>query len=443
MGFISTGYAFKKRFSGEPGLNKYPPISGNKRRKYRQQQEPSGVSPVSSTSSGSSKNEKSCLNGKTPPQNSPKSSHGTVDTYKPVTALVELPPEILYRIYCFVGVGSVNQLPLTCSYLGRIFDFSQNDYFLEMLVAENFLFDFSEGSRSEFWNGKLLKKHEALPEAFRSSSVMQTAFHGPINVALTSRAIDCRVFTFACISERHVQFLKTCFGGIAVDRASAEHQLRLKPKYLEWRYMVFKKYVALATEASDAASDVTPESLLVEAEAVESCLSFRNTHGLKDFKPLIESVEIPYTMYENVTSGRLGLISEVNDQYGMTIGRPALLVASFFANNPEPHEDLLDRLFRLCSARPVIAKDMIQALQTFSDCRKRLFAVRLEERELHPLHHSLERYYEFLRDTLTVYFEMNPQDNDRLIWEQLKEIQIPELLDHVVSLGATVPLHIF
>lgn len=353
--------------------------------------------------------------------------------------LMDLPPEILYRIYCFAGFGKSNQLSHTCMELFTLFDISQNDYFLLMLVQSNALIDISKKIATGRWPQRFMKKYETLPETFRASPVMERAFHHPINAANTIRALDCSIFAFPGMDARHVKLVKSRFGGIVVDRASAVRQRKRKRRYLEWRYMVFKKFVALALQDPDASARV----LLDEAEALEPCANFMKTHKLVGFEPLLESGAVPHQMFLGVGIRRLRVISELKHLYGMAIDRPALLVNSVYKTRQDFPEAMLDELFALDFERSATESDVLETLRAFDEFRYKILDIPEELRETSELLHAVIRYYEFLKDILTFHFESHPQDNSNMIWESLKEIQIPELLDHVVGLGVTVPLDIF
>ncbi|KAM9895546.1 hypothetical protein OXX69_010976 [Metschnikowia pulcherrima] len=358
-------------------------------------------------------------------------------------SFLDLPPEVLFRIFSFAGLAPENVLASTCKYLHELLDFTQNDYLLEMVVERNFLFDLS-GGKSRDWFMRFLRKYKALPNGFITPEAKSRAFNIPMNAADMEEAIDSRIFVFPGITSRHVHHLTSRFGTFdCVDRAVADSQQRRKRRYLEWRYMIVKKYVTLATEASNNSADVEPDQLLREVEASEPCLSFKKAHNLDGFEPLTKNTEIPPELYKRVDAERLDLIYTLKSRLHMPIGRPLSLVSSFFAHNDDISQDKLDLLFDICRVRLARESEIAEALKVLDECRQRLFALPLETRQMHPLSDALDQFYAFLKETITLYYETNPHENSSMIWELLRELQIPELLDHVVGMGVTVPLHLF
>ncbi|KAF7998776.1 hypothetical protein HF325_006841 [Metschnikowia pulcherrima] len=245
-------------------------------------------------------------------------------------SFLDLPPEVLFRIFSFAGLAPENMLASTCKYLHELLSFTQNDYLLEMVVECNFLLDLSGGTTRD-WCLRFLRKYDALPVVFQTLEVESRAFDIPMNAADMEEAIDSRIFEFPGITSRHVHHLTSRFGTFdCVDRAVADLQQRRKRRYLEWRYMIVKKYVTLATEASNNSADVEPDQLLREVEALEPCLSFKKAHNLDGFEPLTKNTEIPPELYKRVDAERLDLIYTLKSRLHMPIGRPLLLVSSFF-----------------------------------------------------------------------------------------------------------------
>ncbi|OBA21928.1 hypothetical protein METBIDRAFT_10844 [Metschnikowia bicuspidata var. bicuspidata NRRL YB-4993] len=355
----------------------------------------------------------------------------------PPPTLVDLPPEILYRVFCFAGLGSANRLAHTCSYLHGLLDFTRNDYLLEKLVRSCLLLDLAKGTRTRDWVLRFAKRYADLPENVRGSPALEAAFHVPVRAAATTRAIDSTVFSFPGMGGHHVRFLHLRFGGIAVARRAADRQRKLKRRYLEWRYMVFKAFVALAIEDPDTPAQV----LLTEAEALEQCAQYMTAHGLGGFEPLVESGAVPGHLYRAVGPASIETIRELGNTYGMRVGLPAPLVASFYRTNADVGfpGDLLDVLFLLAFEKSATDREIADALAVYCWLKDRADAGHAVPGFLH----AFGRYHDFVIGMLTIYFSASADENSSGVWDRLKQAQIPELLDHVVGLGVSVPLHIF
>lgn len=360
--------------------------------------------------------------------------------------LLDLPPEILLQISCFAGIGKSNQLPHTCSYLHLLCDISQNDHYLGMLIRSNLGFDLLKGTKSRSWLLKFNNKYDSLPGDIKCSPEMRTAFHDPVNAATITRALDSSIFSYPGLESRHVDLIKNISGCIALDRISADRQRKYIRRFLEWKYMVFKKFVALATQSID----FCVKHMLEQAEMLEQCANFKKKHSLEGFEPITESGDVPVSLYKDVTPQKLAVIQRLSILYDMTVSLPALLVTSFFRNRSSFTQEDVVVLFLL--NMKVLATDLevVDALMVYRDLQTLCELLKAESgKELEGesgeekyFSYAFDRYHDFVIEILSYYFTAHSEELSNEVWDSLSFTKSPGLLNHVLGLGVTVPLYL-
>lgn len=345
----------------------------------------------------------------------------------------DLPPEVYYRIFCYAGFDS--SLPLTSSYFYALLN-PHNSWFLEMVVSSNFVIDLNASflKSRKSWKKKFATKLAEVPKSFQDTDQVNDLFHVPQQVLLRSRAIDSRLFQLRFVTAEVVAFVHKRFGGIVVDSATVETELAYRERYLEWRYMVLRKYSKVSKEIEESG---TPEEAKAKAEDDERCVAFSKKHDLTGYLPLMESVDIPADLLRRANTTKLHKMAALHNYYGMGVLNFGALVSAVLRSSID--EPALTALI-LLAPKKYTQNDVVAILAGYETCRNQLLALPREQRGEHAA--VVDGALLFVKDSL-VKFYSDTHERDDEIWALIKQLQIPELLDVVVNLGVSPALHIF
>lgn len=352
----------------------------------------------------------------------------------PYRNLDELPAEVLYRIFCYAGVGESNSLPKVNKYLHSLFSPRDNVWFLERLIANNFVVHLNTFN-ADRWKAKFRAKVAALPESIRDDAV-DKYYSNFEKVCDTSDAMDFRLFEHQFANARVVQLAHAKFGGIVIDQTIHDDELAFRERYLQWQYMVLSALVELVKDCSEPVL----EEVQAKAEQDEQCVAFIKKHELEGYSPAVSSMCIPKTILHRIPLSKLPKLLALHSNYNMEPESFGLLVTSVFRQNPGVDEHTFASLM-LLAPKAYNAHDVVALLEAYNLSRDRLHNLPREERSAHSA--LTENMLSSIKDVFAAYYETPTKPDDELIWSHLKGADTPELVDYLFSLGATPSIDIF
>ncbi|WPK26204.1 hypothetical protein PUMCH_003552 [Australozyma saopauloensis] len=354
--------------------------------------------------------------------------------------LIDLPPEILWRIFAYTGLGSSNLLHLTCSYFSRLFTTS-NPWLLTLVARNNSLFNLNAefGVSTGNWREKFLVEFNSLPRDVGDQKQIQQLFETAFKILDCADAIDSAIFTLPNIGVPQIEELRLLNHSLVCDRRAINEQRKSREKYLEWQYQIlqaFSKKVKDGAGAEDTGPSV--ELLLSESENTEQIMKFRDLHGLAAFEPLIKSQKISATLSGPVNVSQVRKILALSKLFDLEFQNPTRFVARVLTSKIALSEELAEVLLDIINVNSVSSKELLGVLSAYKSCQDFLFEVPLESRASHYLQPLLEKLYTIMELCLSSYYE-NGEGRllDGQVWELLYQIQIPELIEHVVAMGGT------
>lgn len=348
--------------------------------------------------------------------------------------ILDLPPEILYRVYCYAGFGSQNSLASTCVFLRDLFEISDNLWFLDLLIKTNFLVHLNENIRASRWNLKFKARFDLLPVHVQQSGVLNRLYHRPHEVIETDLAIDTSIFLSRCIDRDQLEFIRRRFDVIVTNKKSTTQELELRLRYVEWRYMVFRKFASLLDDPSDGEPNL--EELAEIAENCEGVKSFKKKYSLDSYCPLVTSVSIPHAMYSAVTLPKLRKILYLYSAFEMNIANPHELLLKAVSSPDVIRLETLQPLLDLVQSSDANETEALHVLNSFRLLWQRQINTSSNAGLVVPDNDLSERLFELSKAVLTTFLSRENKPDIGAVWDVLKDLKLPELLDHVLKLGA-------
>lgn len=351
----------------------------------------------------------------------------------------DLPQEILLQIFSRTGFGSSNSLHLTCKYFNNLFSPSQNPWLLKMMAEMNSLVDLNGNfiTSSETWHGKFTSKINSVSQVLRQRYKIGQHFKLPMSVIEHKDAFNLAIMRLYCVDTEEMKAFRQLGHNLVCDESTISEQLRLREHYLEWRFLVLEHFIRKAQEDEESEEPLSAEKLLLDAEDMASCVKLRDTYDLKSFVPAVKSDRISEGMFGPLCVKLIQKILCLNEFFNVEFERPIRFVARVLTSQIQIGADLVESLLSLINQDNVSSNELISILTAFRNCQLMLREISLEQRSSHYLQPLVERLYGIVRTCLTSYHESSSEDRHRdgAMWELLSQIQIPELIDHVISLG--------
>lgn len=350
--------------------------------------------------------------------------------YEPPT-LESLPVDILLLIYNYVGVGEVNNMTLINKYFYLVIPLIQEKWWLEKLVRCHFLADLNTDV-SDKWEAKFHSRYMKLPESVQADWSGSDFLSVPSILQQYRQCLDTAVFKSNFIDHQTVTDLGVYFGYLALENDSIEREQKLRSKYLIWRYLVLSQMVEAY---QDTEEPLTIEEVQAKAEESDAPKRFREKYNLSDYTPQTQSDPIPVSMIENLTPRKIDAILSLRTQFGMEIPNVGELFSKIvWFCEPFVAATYLNQLTGLIPSYTY--KDVISLLQTLLRSREKMLKVSIDCRSSSPHAPLVEILYSYVEDGLTLFYRGEHSD-DEMIWELLKQLEIPQLIDLVVSLGGS------
>lgn len=402
MGFISTGRGYKRR--------KSDPIYSFQRK----------VSP---------RNRLPFLNDLLPsPSTTPTSDSITSDIHEPPT-LETLPVDILLLIYNYVGVGEANNMSFINKHFHMVIPLVKEKWWLEKMVRCHYVVDLNIDV-SEKWEARYRSRYTKLPSSVRESWSGSDFLTLPSALGQYRHCIDSAVLKFKFIDHQTVTEMGKYLGHFALNRGTIEREQMLRNRYLNWRYMVLCRIVDTYQGSEE---DLNIEEVQAQSEEAEGPKNYREKYSLSKYTPVTQSDPIPVSMFEMLSPHKIDAIMVLNKLFGMEIPRAGQLLSGIVRLCK--HEQALSHLNHLAG---LITKynylDVVTLLQALLHCRNLVLKSPLHDRGSSPQAQLLEELYHYMEEAFTLYYGQGQVD-DEIIWDLLKQLEMPELIDHVVSLG--------
>lgn len=404
MGFISTGSGYK-RHKTNPLFSSKPKVTPRIRSFASQNSLPSPSA--------------------TPPPEG-ISSH----IYEHPT-LESLPVDVLLLIYNYVGVGEVNNITFINRYIHLVIPLAKEKWWMERLVRSHFVADLNIDV-SDRWEAKFHRRYMKLPESVREGWSGCEFLNVPSILAQYGRCLDSRIFKSSFIDHQTVRDLGNYFGYFALDSDTIEREQNIRDKYVNWRYLVLSRMVETY---QDTEEPLNIEEVQAQAEEAGVPKGFCEKHDLLKYTPVTQSGPIPVTMIKNLTPRRIEAILMLRQLFDMEIPRVGeFLTGLVKCCEPDHATTYLDQFTGLFSTYTY--KDVVSLLQNLLRCREKVLKMPLDTRSSSPLGQLVERLYLYVEEALTLFYRQE-QSDDEAIWELLKQLEIPQLIDLVVSLGGS------
>lgn len=331
-----------------------------------------------------------------------------------LSILERLPRELLYDVFCYSGI---NSLPLTNKYFHAVFAAPDVNliWWLEMIVRSMFLKKLNQ-FKVKKWRKKIQAKYEKLPASIRSQ--WDPPFFNVVDT-LQELCVDSSLFQLRFMTDDLVLIIKERFQCMVLSTSDITREQELREKYLEWHYAVLLKMVLLVEE------DSTFEQLRMKALNSEAALTAQKKIG--DYEPITTNANIPMVLCVNMNARKLGVVSQLHEEFSMLPQDYPLLILSVVK------ADLPLTTVSHFVPPDVTLTIVLDLLQVLATSRKRLLQLPLDERVLHSS--VVDNVLEIVETALRRYYSQN--EDSGLIWGLLLEIEMPELVELVMSLGAT------
>lgn len=308
---------------------------------------------------------------------------------------------------------------------------TEEKWWMEKLVRCHFLADLNVDI-SDKWEAKFHNRYMKLPESVRADWSGSDFLSVPSILQQHRQCLDTTVFKSSFIDHQTVTDLGVYFGFLALDNVTIEREQKLRSRYLNWRYLVLSQMVEAYQDSEELLSI---EEVQANAEDSELPKRFREKYSLSDYTPQILSDPIPASMIENLTPRKIDAILLLRALFGMEIPE----VGEFFSKivrfcEPFQAATYLNQLTGLIPSYAY--KDVISLLQTLLRSREKMLKVPLDCRSSSPHAPLVEILYSYVEDGLILFYRREHSD-DEMIWELLKQLEIPQLIDLVVSLGGS------
>lgn len=373
-----------------------------------------------------------------------RSGHRLATPPPETTELVDLPPEILLRIFSHAGFGKVNSLHLTCKQFAKLFSPTHNPWLLEMVAQRNSIVDLNGSfeTEPEVWLQRFHSTIDTLLQPLRQRYNVNDEFHIVFEILDKRMALDLAILKLLCMDRRKIQALKSSGHSIVCGSDIIASQLRSREHYLTWKMLVLEQLILKINEAVDVADAEEPhtlDALLSAAEEMPPCIQYRDKHDLGSFSPVVKSVKIQEAMFSPVTVKLLENVLTLHETLAMDFCNPTLFVSRVLSSQIPISESLAEPLLSVINVEAVSSDELIQLLTAFRNCQEILHEVPLHERSTHHLHPLVDQLYVIVKTCLSTYHN-SASDERRLVgpmWDLLSQIQIPELIDHVITLGGT------
>lgn len=355
-----------------------------------------------------------------------------------IPTLESLPVDILLLIYCYVGVGTANNLPLINKHLFLVFPLVEEKWWLDTMIRYNFLVDLNT-EVSFRWHRKFHRRYLKLPESVRESWDGSTFLSLPRLLGQYRHCLDIQLFHYKFVSAEKVKSIGDKFGCIVLDRESIGRERALRDKFLLWKYIVLTKIVQTYLECEDSEAPLEMNEVQRKAEDNVEVVLFRDKHGLNGYVPHTNSIPIPLLMYNRLNPKKLDTIFELNEQFGMAFTKVGELASAIVAATPP--ERATKYLSRLSSHVPLKYSydEVVSLLRTLVNCREHILRYSMEYRASSPYALLVDQVFMLVEDALTKYYA-HEQKDDEMIWQLLRQLEIPELLDLVIALGGSPAL---
>lgn len=353
--------------------------------------------------------------------------------------LSDLPQEILLQIFSHSGFGSSNLLHLTCKYFNKLFSLTRNPWLLKMMAEQNSLVDMNSNFETspQIWQQKFTSKINSVPQVLRQRYKIGQHFKLPMAVIEQSGAFDVAIMKLECVDADRIKSLHQLGYNLVCDGQTISEQLQLRERYLEWRFLVLEHFVQKVKEEEESEEPASAEKLLLAAEEMTCCVKFRDSHDLHSFVPAVKSSKISEGIFGPLSVEVIQKILCLHKCFNVDFENPIRFVARALTSQIQIGAELAESLLSVINLDNVSSTELISILSAFKNCQLMLREIPLEQRSAHYLQPLVERLYEIVHSCLTTYHETSSEDRhmDGAMWELLSQIQIPELIDHVVALG--------
>lgn len=310
-------------------------------------------------------------------------------------------------------------------------------WWLETMVRFNFLATLNDDVNPK-WHRKLQKQYMKLPESVRGVWDGESFLALPSILELASQCLDMDLFTRKFMTAESVRFLAANFPFMVLDRTTVTQEKALRDKFLRWRYLVLKNMVQTLLAQDNANNEEVPEIEQVQktAEQASDVVQFKDKHGLDGFVPHTESGPVPTSMYSRLTTEKLEAIFVLVSEFGMALTRISQLISGIVGAVSAEEASHYLSLLTTHVPETYTYSEVVALLKTLVVCRENILAVPLESRASSPYSQLMEQVLVFVEDALTKFYGTEQKD-DEMVWELLRQLEMPDLLDLVVSLGGS------
>ena len=412
--------------------------------------------------------------------------------------LESLPPDLLFQIFCHVGVGECNQLHLANRRMHSLFSHPR-PWVIDMVVGAHYSSPLNVGvekwrRRVERRTRRLAPDDEARARAKEDLSV----------IGATPRAIDVRFFRLRLVTSETVEHVARR-GALVLDAETIESEQAQRVRLLQFHLHVLKQRGADAEREAERegererererqreipvgsetegglgndtenhqrenGADNEPTDSSSDPGRIRAERELAARFGVLQYSPARASVCVPPDMYRRVNARKLGVVLLLHEHFGMALDGGQILAAvvdlairearksdRIRHYDQETNElgleeggrDVIANEFEGGStrARPVTTVSALEYIRTRLDppavallaalarVREALFAVPLAGRSSLPLALVVDAAQNLADASLRRLYA--DEGDDELVWPLLQQLQIPELTDLAIDLGGT------